>query len=176
MLSSTGAACSNRQRGLGRETTSSSTTSLRSSRRSHQTLRRREKAGHGFHLPGAGVGWSCRLPPPPSCAVESSSGCCGSGLEAGRGEGREIGLCRCPCEAVEDENLSPAAPLQLSADRAAEKSRKWGRDLSSLPSSCTFVCTRSSRALGQCEIALSKLDIVRESVGDSAGAAQLIAL
>ncbi|RWV92524.1 hypothetical protein GW17_00045088 [Ensete ventricosum] len=28
------------------------------------------------------------------------------------------------------------------------------------------------QALGQCEIALSKLDIVRESVGDSAGAAQ----
>ncbi|CAL9194322.1 unnamed protein product [Musa hybrid cultivar] len=92
-----------------------------------------EGAGHGFHVPGAGVGWSCRLPPPthvPSRALPAVAApdWRREGVRGGRLDSVVVRV-----KPVEDENLSPAAPLQLSADRAVEESRKSGRNSSSLP-------------------------------------------
>ncbi|THU61921.1 hypothetical protein C4D60_Mb07t28340 [Musa balbisiana] len=89
-----------------------------------------ERAGLGFHVPGAGVGWSCRLPPPPHVPSRALPA---PDWRRERVRGGRLGSVVVRVKPVEDENLSPAAPLQLSADRAVKESRKWGRNSSSLP-------------------------------------------
>ncbi|CAL9060301.1 unnamed protein product [Musa banksii] len=92
-----------------------------------------EGAGHGFHVPGAGVGWSCRLPPPPHVPSRALPAMATPDWRREGVRGGRLGSVVVRVKPVEDENLSPAAPLQLSADRAVEESRKSGRNSSSLP-------------------------------------------
>nr|XP_018683934.1 PREDICTED: uncharacterized protein LOC108951154 [Musa acuminata subsp. malaccensis] len=92
-----------------------------------------EGAGHGFHVPGAGVGWSCRLPPPPHVPSRALPAVAAPDWRREGVRGGRLGSVVVRVKPVEDENSSPAAPLQLSADRAVEESRKSGRNSSSLP-------------------------------------------
>ncbi|CAL9210299.1 unnamed protein product [Musa hybrid cultivar] len=92
-----------------------------------------EGAGHGFHVPGAGVGWSCRLPPPPHVPSRALPAVAAPDWRREGVRGGRLGSVVVRVKPVEDENLSPAAPLRLSADRAVEESRKSGRNSSSLP-------------------------------------------
>lgn len=103
-----------------------------------------ERAGHGFHVPGAGVGWSCRFPPPPHVPSRALPA---PDWRRERVRGGRLGSVVVRVKPVEDENLSPATPLQLSADRAVKESRKWGRNSSSLPGRFFILCSAGKMTL-----------------------------